>query len=81
MDKVFKIEVDLDSLDDHLSSELTFDIQAIDFDNQGIFFTDSNSMRMIPRKIKPFWNDKNVSNYYKWEKEFTMPNLPMELWP
>ena len=52
---MFKVEVNLDSLDNRISSEVTFDIQAIDFDNQGIFFTDSNSLKMIPRKIKPFW--------------------------
>lgn len=64
VDKVFKVEVDLDSLDNRISSELTFDIQAVDFDNQGIFFTDSNSLKMIPRKIKPFWNDRNYNGSY-----------------
>ena len=58
-DKVFKVEVNLDSLDNRFSSEVTFDIQAVNFDNQGIFFTDSNSLKMIPRKIKPFWNDRD----------------------
>ena len=56
---MFKVEVNLDSLDNRISSEVTFDIQAVDFDNQGIFFTDSNSLKMIPRKIKPFWNDRD----------------------
>jgi hypothetical protein len=64
IDKVFKVEVDLDSLDNRISSELTVDIQAVDFDNQGIFFTDSNSLKMIPRKIKPFWDDRNYNGSY-----------------
>ena len=82
---VLKFDVDLDSLPPiYLNgTEMVVNFEVADFDNNSTFFTDSNGLGMLERKLsyRPTWNfdlnlqdsNENITgNYYPVDSAITM---------